>query len=479
MMRYLLNITIVLFSLTMLTSCEKDSKNGNNDSKEFVVAFEEQSIGYSEIVSKKELNIIFSEPALVDGTIELRVTPINAKYDVDFSTVPVAQGNIITIPFIKGATKASFVFNNLIYPHDRTDKTVQYDIEKVNYSAKDVKYQGYDVMVVSFDTAIGGVLMPTLGGPSQPMQVYVDLGGKAMYPIQRDSWDLAFYTDTEYRVKLNGSIYMAASVLSSTDIDKVKESDVNHLKGKVQIGTFDPSNVAYIDNPSGYIGATAINEIKLDDADNKVYLVNLGFKPGSNDVAKGSVSVTGESRGWKKIRILRRDNDYLLQYANLDDSTHKEILIKKNPSYNFSFFSFNNDKIVDVEPTKKKWDLNFTVFTNTVDQKGDPKGSYGYSDFIVNNRYAGVTSYKITIPAKDKTMYKNFAMKDVDMTLLTADLRTIGGTWRDVANDKKLFNDIFYVIKDSKGNYYKMRVLSFMNEKGERGYPKFEYSLLK
>ncbi|MDR0196282.1 MAG: HmuY family protein [Myroides sp.] len=478
-MRYLVKIVFVLFSLVIFTSCEKDSKNGNNNSKEFIVAFEEQSIGYSEIEKSKELTIIFSEPALADGSIELMMTPSKAKYDVDFSTVPATKETILTIPFIKGATKASFMFNNLIFPHDRTDKTVQYDIVKVNYSVKDVSIQGYNIMVVSFDTAIGGVLSPLLGGPSQPKQVYVDLGGKAMYPVQRDSWDLAFYSDTDYRVKLNGSIYMAASILSSTDIDKIKETDVTGLKGKVQIGTFDPANVAYIDFPSGYLESTAISEVKLSDIENKVYLVNLGFKPGSNDVAKGSVNVTGDSRGWKKIRVLRRDNGYLLQYADLNDSTHKEVVITKNSAYNFVFFSFNNDRIVDVEPTKKKWDLNFTVFTNTVDQKGDPKGSYGYSDFIVNNRYGGVTSYKVSIPAKDKTMYKDFALKDVDMALLSPDLRTIGGTWRDVANDKKLFNDVFYVIKDSKGNYYKMRVLSFMNEKGERGYPKFEYSLLR
>jgi len=479
MMRYLLQITTTILSFLMLTSCEKDSKNGNSDVKEFIVAFEEQSISYGEIKVNKELNIIFSEPALVDGSIELKVTPINAKYDVDFNTTPKAKGSIVTIPFAKGNKNVSFVFNNLIYPYDRTDKTVQFDVIKVNYTAKEAKIQGYDIMVVSFDTAIGGVLMPPTGGPSQPKQVYIDLGGKAMYPVQRDSWDLAFYSGNDFRVKLNGSIYMAASSLSATDIDKVKESDVTGIKGQVQIGTFDPANVAFIDNPSGYLNETAIKEVKINDIDNKVYLVNLGFKPGSNDVAKGSVSVTGDARGWKKIRIIRQNNGYLLQYANLNESSHKEVFIDKNTSYNFTFFSFDSNKVVDVEPTSKKWDLNFTVFTNTVDQQGDPKGSYGYSDFIVNNRYAGVSAYKVVVPAKDKTMYKSFSLADVDMKALELDLRTIGGTWRDVANDKKLFNNVFYVIKDAKGNFYKMRVLSFMNEKGERGYPKFEYSLLR
>ncbi|AJH16217.1 HmuY family protein [Myroides profundi] len=479
MMKSLRHIGIILCSFFMMTSCEKDSKNGNGDVRDFIVAFEEQSISYGEIKDNKELFIIFSEPATVDGSIELKVSGINAKYDVDFNTLPGAKEGIVTVPFAKGERKVSFMFNNLIYPYDSSDKTVQFDVYKVNYSAKEPKIQGYNVMVVSFDTAIGGVLTPPIGGPSQPKQVYVDLGGKAMYPVQRDSWDLAFYADKEFRVKLNGSIYMATSALSSTDIDKVRESDVTSLKTQVQIGTFDPANVAYIDAPIGDLTATAIKEVKLNADDNKVYLVNLGFKPGTSSVAAGSVNVTGDTRGWKKIRILRKDQGYLLQYADLNDSTHKEVYIEKKPAYNFVFFSFDTNNIVNVEPTKQKWDLNFTVFTNTVDQNGDPKGSYGYSDFIVNNRYAGVTAYKVTIPEKDKTMYKNFSLADVDKGALSLDLRTIGGTWRDVANDKKLFTNIFYVIKDSKGNYYKMRVLSFMNEKGERGYPRFEYSLLR
>lgn len=36
---------------------------------------------------------------------------------------------------------------------------------------------------------------------------------------------------------------------------------------------------------------------------------------------------------------------------------------------------------MSVEPTKTEWDLNFTVFTNEI----SGYGSYGYSDYVVNN----------------------------------------------------------------------------------------------
>ncbi|MDR0230268.1 MAG: HmuY family protein [Flavobacteriaceae bacterium] len=478
-MRYIKNILAILVTTLTLVACEKDSKHGNKEEKEFIVAFKEQSFSYSDIVETQDVEIAFSEIALADGIIEIKVTPIKASYNVDFKTLPETTNTILNIPFKKGDVKATFVFKNLIYPYDRTDKTVQFNIEKVKHGDRTTKIQGNDVMVVSFDTAIGGILGPNIGGPAQPNQVYVDLGGKAMYPVTRDSWDLAFYSGNEFRVKLNGSIYMAAGQLSKTDIDQVVESDVADLKNLVKIGTFDPENIAYIDFPSGELNKTALKEVAISETENKVYLLNLGLEPGKGNVPAGSVEVTGKERGWKKIKVLRKNDGYLLQYANIGENKHQEVFIPKRTGYNFNFFSFNSNAVVEVEPSNKKWDLNFTVFTNTVDQNGDPKGSYGFSDFITTNRYSGVTAYKLTIPKEDKNYYKNFELKDVKHNLLQSDLRTIGGTWRDVANDKKLFKDVFYVIKDSKDNFYKMRVLSFMNEKGERGYPKFEYKLLR
>lgn len=477
-MKNFIKISILSLMTLFFVSCEKDSKNGNNEGRDFIVAFAEQSISYSEIITTQKITLAFSDVAIESGSIELRVIGIKAKDGVDFTTIPKATNDILVVPFEKGTKQTDFIFENLIYPYDRTDKTVQFKIEKINYNGQNPLIQGYDLMAISFDAALGGVLQPAIGGPSQPFQVYVDLGGKATYPIQRDSWDLAFHSGRESVVKLNGSIYMAAGRLAFNDIDKVRESDVERLKDVVQIGTFDAANTAYIDHPSGSLEFTAINKISDVDAENNVYLLNMGFEPGAGAVVAGAVNITGKDRGWKKIRILKRDNSYLLQYADVNASEHKEVIISKKEAFNFQFFNLNESRLVDVEPSKKKWDLNFTVFTNTVDQNGVPKGSYGFSDFIVINRYSDVLSYKVDIPKGDKKFYKNFSKQDVSDSEFSSNLTTIGGSWRDVANAKVLNRDVFYVIKDSKGNIYKMRMLGFMNDKGERGYPKFEYSLL-
>ncbi|WP_413511442.1 HmuY family protein [Myroides odoratus] len=474
-------LVIAIVALVFFSSCEKDSNNGNSDTREFIVAFEDPSIPYREIETTREVDLVFSEIAQGDGSIEIQIIPSKAVYGHDFATLPQAVEHKMIVPITKGTKSSSFTFENLIYPYDRMDKTIQFNIVKVNYTVKVPKTQGFNVMMISFDTSLGGILTPNVGGPTQPNQVYVDLGGKAMYEVKRTSWDLAFDSGSEFRVRLNGSVYMAAGqIKGGTSIDDVREDNtIRDMKNLVKIGTFDPANLEYIDDPSGDLNETAIKAISDVDSNNKVYLVNMGFEPGEGNVTPGSVEVTGKERGWKKIRILKREGGYLLQYADINESTHQEVKIAKTPGFNFTFYSFNTNSIVNVEPSKTKWDINFTVFTNKVDQGGDPKGSYGYSDFILQNRYGGVKAYKVTIPKGESNFYKAYNLQSVEESKLSDDFSTIGGTWREVANSKILYKDVFYVIKDAKGQFYKMRMLDFFNEKGDRGYPKFEYALLR
>jgi len=323
----LIKTTVILVIAIVLGSCEKDSSHGNDEIRDFVVAFEDPSVAYKDIIEEREIKLLFSETTEASGTIEILVHATKATYDIDFSTKPKTVDNVLVVPFEKGTKETKFIFNNLIYPYDRTDKTIEFTIIKVNYQPKKAEIQGYNIMMISFDTALGGVLAPNVGGPTQPNQVYVDLGGRAMYAVKRNSWDLAFFSDDNFRVKINGSLYMAAGKINGvTSIDDVRDNAViQTMKQEVKIGTFDPANLAYIDDPSGNPNETAIAEIKKEDSQNPVYLLNMGYDPGTGDVPTGSVLVAGEERGWKKIRILKRDEDYLLQYADINDTTHKEI----------------------------------------------------------------------------------------------------------------------------------------------------------
>lgn len=324
----------------------------------------------------------------------------------------------------------------------------------------------------------GAAVTPNVGGPNEPNQVYVDLSTNTSATVQRDSWDLGFYSGTESRVIINGSIYMAAAKLETTDIDAVNSlsTDVQELQPKVAVGTFDAANTAYVDAPFGTITETAIAEISDTNENNNVYLVNLGFEVGSETPATGSVAISGDARGWKKIRILKNGANYVLQYADLDATTHNEITISKNAAYNFSFFSFDTEAEVFVEPEKSNWDLNFTVFTNEI----SGYGSYGYSDYITNNTKASAQVYMIDTDEDDST-YDTFTKDDVVSANFTNDQRSIGSSWRNGGGPgslPSLKDNVFYVVNDTDGNLYKLKFLAFTNADGERGYPEFVYSLL-
>ncbi|MFD2551385.1 HmuY family protein [Bizionia sediminis] len=326
----------------------------------------------------------------------------------------------------------------------------------------------------------GAAIAPEVGGPNQPNQVFIDLSTSNTTEIRRDTWDLGFYSGSDFRVVINGSIYMAAGKLNTTNIDAVTSSspEVQDLQTQVAVGTFEASSADYIDNPLGNINGTAIDAVSSNPDANYVYLLNLGYKVGTNTPATGSVEVSGDPRGWKKVRITKSGNDYLLQYADLDATTHDTITISKTPNYNFTFFSFDTETEVTIEPAKMNWDLNFTVFTNEI----PGFGAYGYTDFVLTNTKADVTAYVVDTEVDTNLSYDNFTLANVVDTNFSNDQRAIGSSWRSGGGPNSLpslKDNVFYIINDTDGNLYKLKFLALTSASGERGYPEFVYSLLQ
>jgi len=323
----------------------------------------------------------------------------------------------------------------------------------------------------SSGTVFGSTEHPlNIGGANQGNQVYVDLSGETAAATPRDSWELGFYSGTEARVVINGAVGMAVKKLETTDITAVQTADAT-----VAVGTFQSENMDYIDYPSGDINNTAFGTIATSEASANVYLVNLGNSVPTTKPEAGTVNVAGAPRGFKKVKVWQDGSGYKLQYANLDAATATTVSITKDAAYNHVFFSLVNGAEVKAEPLKDKWDLNFTTFTNEVFQNEVSAGAYFYSDFIVTNTKAGVTAFKVE---GDASAYAAFALTDVEGHDYNTDQRAIGAEWRDVFT-KAVFNNVFFVVKDGEGNIYKLRFISMVSAEGERGFPVFEYELVK
>ncbi|NHN27054.1 hypothetical protein FIA58_015325 [Flavobacterium jejuense] len=331
------------------------------------------------------------------------------------------------------------------------------------------------------------LVSPSLGGPNQQNQVYIDLSTNQQTAILRDSWDLGFSTGSDFRVIINGSIKMAVKQTTSTDISEVQSEDA-----AVAVGYTTYSTMGYVDNPTGILQGTgegegtAIAAISSNNEENKVYLVNLGYEVGTATPTVGSVSTDGDARGWKKIRITKQGDDYVLQYANLDATTAQSVTISKDSEYNFVFVSLNNGQTVNVQPKKNQWDLNFTGFTNYY-PFGTSSITYYFSDFVSTNMLGGTEVYEVlaTDATQTELEFENFVLSNVDQSKFTislTDQRIIGSSWRNGGGPSSLpsiKDDRFYILKDVEGNFYKLIFLALTNDNGERGYPVFKYEILK
>lgn len=438
------------------------------ESDPFVLAFESLSKNLTAIESKENIKIVYSEIAQENGYVTVQISPKNAIYGIDFTTIPEASANKITLPIVSGEIKNSITFQKL---NPSLDETTEIEFTLISLDYNNSNIQGNSSFLINATASLGGSFKPEVGGPNEGNQVFVDLSSQSSRITQRDSWDLGFYNGTNFRVTINGSIYMATKALTETNIDAISEADVSSLQSQVAVGTFDIANAAYVDAPNGNILETAIAEISENNNENPVYLLNLGYQVGTDTPTSGGIAIAGNQRGWKKIRILRNNNNYILQYANLNDTSHQEVIISKNTSYNFNHFSFNTNKIVNVEPKKEKWDLCFTVFTNVL----NGAGSYGFSDFVYHNIKGGTLAYRVDT---EDFQYDNFEKNNIIKSNFSSDQTIIGSSWRSVFN-RSTYDDRFYIIRDPNGNMYKLKFLALTNNDGIRGHPEFEYKLLQ
>lgn len=324
------------------------------------------------------------------------------------------------------------------------------------------------------------VMSPAVGGAEQPNQVFVDLSQENQVTVARNSYDLAFYSGSEFRVLLNNSTSALTTSLDIYDLTQVTEADTVGWGAKLDIDAIFgslfgappawlPEAASWMDSPSGDLNSTAIAAILSTESANPVYILNRGKNP------------DGTPRGWKKIRIIQNSGAYVLQHADINSSTFEELTIQKSPDHDFSFVSFENG-IVDVAPAKAEWDMIFTVFTNLIPVSASAQIPYAYKDFILTNEGRVEVA---TIAIEGDITYEDFSAAQLTTIDFDQTRAAIGSDWRIVGQpgseqEAGVKTDIFYVIKDANENHYKLRFTRMSDPvSGERGYPQFEYEIIE
>ncbi|MEZ4777545.1 MAG: HmuY family protein [Bacteroidia bacterium] len=293
-----------------------------------------------------------------------------------------------------------------------------------------------------------------LGAVTSKNQVFFQLSTGLEHIVARESWDLGFEASADgWHIILNSANYMQVADAGVTDFDRVWT--VAEMKNY----TFA------FDSAVGDLNFTAIGgwlNPETGEGNGRVWLLDRGYD-GSQDL-----------RGYKKIVFDSLESDtYYFHYADLDGSNPQSASVAKNSTSNFSFFSLETDGPVIVEPPKEDWDLCFSYY------------SYRYSDGFpywltgaLSNRYAVKTA-----EVSDSTMvFESLTLADTARFDFTSHIDEIGFDWKEYLFGPParyvVYSDRLFLVRDTKGYYYKLRFTDFYDDKGERGFPVFEYSAL-
>lgn len=303
-------------------------------------------------------------------------------------------------------------------------------------------------------------------GSAAGNSVYVDFSADKQTSVERDSWDLGFYSGTDFKVILNSTNGASALVINKTDLNAVTTADFDPNALKVGQGQ---GNFTIVDDgrEANILNKTAIAAISATDAENKVYIINR----------KGGAATVLANEELYKIRVIRKGTTgYTLQYAKVTETTFKTLDVAKNADANFQFASLVKGAAISVEPAKASWDIvwGYSMYWTAT-------FPYAFSDMVFINNLAGVSAASVATTTKT---YAAFSESDVASVSFSSARDVIGSKWRTSPNQQGVgggvSTDLFYVIKDGSGNVYKLKFVSYISgDGGTRGKPVIEYKLVK
>ncbi len=307
-------------------------------------------------------------------------------------------------------------------------------------------------------------------GTAAANAVYLDFSTDKTSTSLRSGWDIGLNAGTNFSIILNNTSVAGAKVLTKFNLNNVGASDTVGLTLTTSQFTPEPSQFAFFDNIGGDLNQTIIPAALTIDALNPVIIINRG--------TGGGIA----ARAWVKMRVLRNGNGYTVQYAGIQETSFKTVTVVKNDLYNFQFVSFDNG-LVPVEPEKLKWDIvwSYSLFQGNF---GGGLSPYNFADMIAVNYLAGV-QVKEKIYA-DKTTASNafneFNKDSIIANPVSNGRWLIGNNWRATQpGSAGARQDRFYLIKDTNGNYYKLKCLAMGvgTDGGTRGKPEFKYALVQ
>lgn len=460
-----LSIALLAFVMVFAVSCNEDEPPLPDN----LVTFESSEVGMADDEDDVTISLNLSRAVSSATTLQVTYTAQGVVYGEDFTINPAPAGNTFSVTIPENSATASFTVTRTTTRFLEGTESIAFEI--TDSGDTDVLPGETATLTLSFSAIVSAGAQLTLQGKTDVSNytntVYADLSGNTQSPADRKSWNLAFYGGSEFKVVLNPNNQTTAAALTKTDITTVTVADASTILN-LNHDVTDPATLALVDYYDGSLSKLVFADVSANESENKVYLVSFEGNKATDT--------------WYKVKVNRNGTGYRVHYALIGETTIKTLDVAKNAEYNFTFASLVNNAVVSVEPRKANWDISWgysTYMSVATDVNSAP---YWYQDFVALNSVAGVQAAEVAKADATEAAAAYTSFGESDLTGLTF-LQTrdaIGSKWR-VTIGTGIKRDRFYVIKDARGNYYKLKFVSMGvgNDGGERGRPVIEYALVK
>jgi hypothetical protein len=452
---------LALFSVLLIWGCSEDG----NEAPPPEVNFTTQQAAISADNESTELRLVFSRAVSSGGQVVVNWQSDGLVYgeENDFYTVPASDAtNAVALEYAAGEEAVSFEVRK------GNGLNIQEDLE-VTFSISDPEgfiagtQNSVEVIFGENFIAESGLIAFDAGGADFDFINYVYLSKNQLTSVDKKTWDLGFYNGDGYNVILNSAAYVMARPLDKTDLTSVSAADTAGFGFQMVIPQFDPTlgASAWVDSPDGDLSKTAIGDISATSDDSPVFIIKRD----------------GENRNWKKVKVFQSGDAYEIQFADIDSEDISSTTIDKSTAHNFVHFDLDNG-VVSSEPEKEFWDIQYGSFTELF-PFGGPGVTipYGFKDFITINRY----NTEAALVMEEDLAYENINLSDMETITFDSVIDVIGENWRQGGGPNaqpSLLDDRYFILKDSEGNYYKLRFTQLTSSTGERGKAEFQYKLI-
>jgi hypothetical protein len=168
-----------------------------------------------------------------------------------------------------------------------------------------------------------------------------------------------------------------------------------------------------------------------------------------------------------------------IRIAELNGNNERSFFFTKENDLNFVSMSFESGQnLIQPEPLKTEWDLLFTQYTTLLYTDDGEPYPYLVTGVLINDSLvSAVMDSLISFDSVDRAY--------AEQKLMSFNRDVIGYDWKKVNGDVTAGDvtytarpEMVFIIKNTRGFYFKLRFIDFYNNLGQKGYPTFEYQKL-